>query len=316
MVNATLKQALSDAELRFDTDKYYNNSEPLQKGGPSLCGIYSLEEAHRISREGLDIALYTHESVFGGKTEIPVRELLTEHGYLQNDPPLPLRLPASTAYISHFTDKSLRPREQEMAEILHSKKSDLDVPNIETVLDRVRRYQSTIGENEIAEQKSLRQKYGHLFEIVSSDIFMQKSVGVKRIGLIDFEDNPYFAGDEDVEESIAETKVLVKKFNKILPRTCRVSEVEMVGNNAEMTIYIGATTASKIMNREDQNSFGYKIRNVAQVRPEIVNFSDELVGVDPQYSCTTKLIVSVSRESFKDVFFSFSFRKYSMAFTS
>ena len=306
-INATLKRALADAGLQFDTNKYYNNSEPLQKGGPSLCGTFSLEEAHHIARGGLNFSPYIYESAFGGKTEIPVRELLTQEGYIQNnspDFPLRLRLPADVTYISHFTDTSLRPREQQMNESFHVKKSDLDEMQFETVLERVKRYQTqdgkNAGENEIAEQKSLRQKYGHLFEIVISDAFEQRAGAVDKSELVEFEGNPYFQGDKELEISNPQTAEMVSQFNKILPRTCRVSEVRMVGDQAEMMIYIGNITASKIANRDDENSFGYKIRNVAQVRPELVDFSGELLDVDPHYSQITKLTVGVQREKFEE----------------
>jgi len=291
-INATLKRALTDIGLHFDTNRYYNNSEPLQMGGPVLCGTFALEEAHRISREGFDPAPFKFKSVFGGWTEIPALELLTKDGYLGDHPPL--RLPISSSFISHFTDTALRSREQEMRNAPHKTKSGAD----EMIWDRVRRYQLAAGENSIAEQKSLRQKYAHLFEIVISDAFVEKCRTMPRLDLPDFNGSPYFAADKDVENSNPATKQLVAEFNKILPRFNRVSDVTFDGKNAEMVIFIGKTTARKIANQSDPKSFGYRIKDIAQVESTEVRFDNELSDIDPQFSCLTKLVVRVSKEKF------------------
>ncbi|MDX2083545.1 MAG: hypothetical protein SFV53_06130 [Rickettsiales bacterium] len=293
-INATLTKALSELALQFDVEKYYNNSEPLQMGGPSLCGTFTLEAAHHISREGLDFSPYQYLSPFGGKTEIPVLDLLDENGYLKDNPTL--KLSAKIAYISHFTDKGLRPREKQLQETSHRKKDGTD----ETMFERVSRYQSETGENLIAKQKSLRQKYGHLFEIIVSDDFAQRSDSLPKLSYVGFEGNPYSAGDKDIENSNQETKQLIEAFNKILPRANRVSDLDFDGENAVMTIYIGNVTASKITNNENQNSFGYKIQSIARVDSELVDFSKDLTGVSPNFACATKLTITVFKDKISD----------------
>ena len=299
-INATLKRALSDIHLQFDNNRYYNNSEPLQRGGPSICGTFALEEAHNISRHGLNqdyLQNYVYDGAFGGQTEIPVRELLNEHGYLRENPPLGLS--AKTAYISHFTDTALSPREQELRDNFHRKKNGAD----ETIYERVERYQvqegETRGANQIAEQKSLRQKYAHLFEIVTGAAFEEKANHVPELEFTEFVGSPYFAGDTEVEiNAPIGTKELIVAFNRILPRSNKVSDVEFNGAEAKITVYIGDETARKVGRNEDRNSFGHKIREIATVNCKPDDYSDQLTGVDLAFSHSTNLTVTVSQSNF------------------
>jgi len=297
-VNATLKAVFDDLYpefgLTFNLEKYYNNSEPLQRSGSSLCATFACETAHEfaaMSREQHEAHLqgYQYPSLFGGKTERLVDLDHLENGYM---PQGPSALPAQKVVMSHFTDTGLKPRLEELDKVFHETKGG----KVETMRDRIARYQSPEGENQIAEQKALRQKIGHLFEIVTNHEFLQKAEGVEYVPIDQpYGESPYIPAGADFQKPPEEAAGLVKELNRILPVTNKVNrcEVDEEAQTVTAVVYIGKITGDRIKDlmREKEIS----------VQERLIDLSANVVGVNPELSQLTEMRMVFPRDRIADL---------------
>ncbi len=317
-INATVKKAFAEAGLTFDSEKYFNNSEPQQHRGFIYCGTFSYEAAYRIAgldRAGHEALLglqpdgtvpegYKYPSLFGGRTEVgcknaagatvpvSVAQIIADGGYIKN--PV-LGLQAQEVVLTHFVDPALTSRQDELAGINHVRKEGREV---ETEHDHVRRYQSqkqgAEGFNLMTDQKALRQKIGHLFEIVSNPEFLNRANGQQMIPNPFVDYSPYSPKYSAAEAPSVETEKLVNAFAKILPPpfsgvNCSKYEQEV----CKITTYIGGISGVKLVNFAERNSLANSLR--------LVNFGPNLEGVDPALSEVFKFTVEVPRERFGEI---------------
>jgi len=294
MINATAKKACADKNLVLRSENFFANSEPLQRAGLSNCATFAYEAAFmyaRMSREEHERFLretYRDRNPYGGKTEFVVE--FDERGYAKISQ---LALPLENAVMSNFTDTALRPRSEELAQLTHKTKS-----GEESALQRVARYQSADGFNQLVEQKVLRQKVGHIFEIVTSPQFRAHAAKVSdaelqahRAKLLTC--SPYFPKDVDEAEPTAQTQRLVKAFNGILPNFNRVTDAKCEGDVCEVRIHLGILTAKKLE----------KLMRELKVEMEIktVDFSHNLVETDPELAKLNIAVIKLPQEKQEDL---------------
>ncbi|MBM5782055.1 MAG: hypothetical protein FJ368_01385, partial [Pelagibacterales bacterium] len=200
-VNATLTKALRDAGLEFDLSKYFNNLEPMQMQGSSNCSVFSYEKAYmtaNLSRQEHEALLREHykfESPFGGKTEVEVDINLVDESTSGKVERPKLNMPAQYMAMTHFNNNAEKYL-QAMQQLVHKRKdrtTESEEPISETeesIKERRDRYLTahertsidkdtqevkteTFFTNELITQKHFRQKYGHLFEIVTHPKFAE-----------------------------------------------------------------------------------------------------------------------------------------------
>ncbi|MBU6339545.1 MAG: hypothetical protein KGQ36_06230 [Rickettsiales bacterium] len=180
MVDATLTKVFREQGLQFDSGKYFNNCEPFQMRGSANCSIFSYEKAYTtasLSREEHEKLLTDHyrfDSPFGGKGEIDI-DLTAVHASEDGKVHEPrLNMPPQYMAKSQFSSNVKSYYDDgRMDLVTHKLKSGEE----ETVKERYDRYAKDAEGNKIPnsliDQKMLRQKYGHLFEIVTSPEFLQ-----------------------------------------------------------------------------------------------------------------------------------------------
>ena len=297
IVNATLKKSLEECGLTFSDEKYYSNSEPLQKSSSSLCATFAYEMAHEISRinpeEHRKILeeRYKYQSPLGGKTEIPINlKEIERDGYVMH-PTLGLRSEDIT--MSHFVDTAIKPRADELMEVSHIKKDG----SLEPVLARIARYSAEEdGHNQIAEQKVLRQKIGHLFEIVTNESFLRRvDEDTEILPLPEIEGSPYSPKDSDLEKPHPETANLVAAFNKLMPRFNRAnsSRLDEESGQCQISVYLGDVTATKLLQFMQESNI--------ETTSNAISFADNLVGVDPRFSQLQRITVNIPRARFDEM---------------
>ena len=297
IVNATLKKSLEECGLIFGDEKYYSNSEPLQKAGSSLCATFAYEMAHAISRikpeehRKLLEERYKYKSPLGGKTEMPINlEDIERDGYVMR-PELGLR--AEDVVMSNFVDTAIKPRADELMEVSHIKKDG----SFESVLARIARYSAEEdGRNQIVEQKVLRQKIGHLFEIVTNEAFLRRAdEAMEILPLPEIEGSPYFPKDSDLEKPHPETANLVAAFNKLMPRFNRVnsSRFDEESGQCQISVYLGDITANKLLQ--------FMRESKIETTSDAINFANNLVGVDPRFSQLQRVTVNIPRARFDEM---------------
>lgn len=297
IVNATLKKSLEESGLIFSAEKYYSNSEPLQKAGSSLCATFAYEMAHEISRidpkEHRKILeeRYKYRSPLGGKTEIPINlEEIERDGYVMH-PSLGLR--GEDVAMSHFVDTAIIPRADELMTASHTKKDG----SSETILARIARYSAEEdGRNQIVEQKVLRQKIGHLFEIVTNEAFLRRAdEAMEMLPLPEIEGSPYFPKDSDLEKFHPETAQLVSAFNKLMPRFNRAncSSFDEESGQCKISVYLGDATGAKLLQFMQENNI--------EATSTSINFADNLMGVDPRFSQLQRITTNIPRAKFEEM---------------
>lgn len=310
-INATVKKAFEEIGLTFDLDRYFNNSEPQQHRGFVYCGTFACEAGVRIaslSRERHKALLenYRFPSLFGGRTEVGCRDIegremplsiaqiVAEGGFIKE--PI-LGLSAGEVTMSHFVDPALSKRQAELGAINHPRKSGRDE---ETELDHVIRYQSkeeaSMGYNLMVEQKALRQKIGHLFEIVSNHNFLSRANGELMIPN-PFDYSPY--GPKQALEPAQDTKDLIDAFKKtkILPPPLSIGGVNSShydGDICAVTNYIGEISGARLLNFFNE-------KNLRNNGLELVDFSQNVVGVDPAFSRFYKISVEIPKARFTEI---------------
>jgi hypothetical protein len=263
IMQATLKKVFEEKGFKIASEKFFNNSEPYQQRGFVYCGTLAIEEGNflaSLSRQQHEELLksYQYQSPFGGRTEIASQDkdgtisaididksIKENNGYIQNPA---LATTENITTLSQFVDPSLTTRQQELAKISHLRKDG----STETELEHITRYQDEgeerKGFNLLLEQKSLRQKIGHLFEIIASDEFPIRSVDNARATNQFDGISPYFPR-RSTTESIGEELCsdLINAIDSSLPPTNRITDVKFDGNNCEISLFIGKTTANKII---------------------------------------------------------------------
>ncbi len=295
IINATVKKSFEDCGLVLSNEKFFNNSEPLQASNLSLCATFACEKAYEFARmarqEHLDLlqGRYVYLSPYGGKTEMPI--MLDENGYITNPQ---FRLPAQEVVMSSFVSTALLPRADELRQGFHSRKNGTK----ETNFNRIARNQNPDegGRNQIIEKKALRQKEGHLFEIVTSEEFLAKRFeATDPRPLPQVRGHPFFPTNSEVEGPASGTEALLGAFRKLLSARssgANRSKIDQKGN-CEILTYLGAATANKLV--------GFMTDNEIAVQSRRVDFGNNVVGADPEFSNIREVILSVPRERFEDL---------------
>ncbi|MBM3894775.1 hypothetical protein FJ366_04240 [Candidatus Dependentiae bacterium] len=269
IVAATVKKAFEERGLKFVSDKYFNSSEPQQHRGYVYCGTIGYEAANRLAsmtREQHEELLqsYVYQSPFGGRTEVGSRKaegeiesinidrVRAEGGYVKN-PVFGLR--SDEVLLSQFVEPALSSRVEELNTIPHQRKEGRPV---ESEADHIRRYQPQEGErlgyNTMLEEKALRQKIGHLFEIVSSDYFLSKAGEVGLVPNPFFEATPYFPkGNSHEVPQVSGAEGVIGAINSSLPNTNKINRASFDGNNCRISIYLGDVTGEKVVDFFAQN---------------------------------------------------------------
>lgn len=309
IVAATVKKVLEENGLRFDSEKYFNNTEPLQHAGYGYCRIIACDAANRFSnmtREQHEALLdsYSYKSPFGGMTEvgskntvgeiepINLERVRLEGGYVQN-PVFGLR--GDEVVVSQFVDPALSSRVEELSETIHYRK---DGREPETEADHVRRYQTEEGErqgfNTMLEEKGLRQK-NHLFEIVVNDHFLG------RAGDVGLAPNPFVGkapffpeSNEDEKPNVAGSEEVVNAINNKLPRTNKINCASFDGSILQVSFYLGETTAEKVTGFFDRNQIGVEVMQHCFD----YNLPDD---VDSSLTRINECVVVIPRGRFEDI---------------
>ncbi len=295
IVNATVKKSFEDCDLVLRNEKFFNNSEPLQSSTSSLCATFACEKAYEFTRIRKEEHLrllqekYIYQSPYGGKTEMPIT--LDENGYITNPQ---FGLPAAIVAMSQFVETALLPRVDELKAGDHVRKDG----SSENHFDRIARNQilDENGRNQIIEKKALRQKTGHLFEIVTSDEFLAKGLEANAPRpLPEVRGNPFFPANSEAEKPAPETVDLLEAFKKLLPPRssgANRSSFDAKGN-CEILVYLGDTTANKLVN--------FMTDNEVLVQSRRIDFSNNIVGANPEFSKIREIVISVPRERFEDL---------------
>lgn len=306
-INATIKKSFAENNLIFNQDKFYNNSEPLQKSGSVLCGTFAIESAMKIAtmtREEHQSQLenlYKYPSPFGGKTEIEtnLEALRNNNGFLAN--PI-LALPANQITMSNYTNTALKTRIFELESIDYPNKNPDQKGT--TLADKVARYQTEEGFNSLASQKALRQKIGHLFEIVTNDEFLKEGKKFQgNINEIDFrgginDASTYTPSDTEIEVPASQAKELVDAINNKVFGLIKVnhSQFDLESQTCNIAIFAGSKIAcEKIINKMKGN--GDEIEH----RATTIDFSQNVDFVNPEFSKIEKLEITLPKERFGEI---------------
>ena len=295
IVNATVKKAFGELGLDFQEDKFFNNSEPVQSSGFLLCATFACETAHQIARMNSEEhrkeleGAYVHKSFYGGRTDMPME--LNDEGYVISKP----GLPATDVTMSHFVDTALRPRVEELASSFHTRKSGESESNLE----RIKRYQSEEAGHFLAQQKTMRQKYGHLFEIVTSLDFLSRATGAEAVTKSpeeelrkrDFSLPPY-PTDGTPEGDICS---VVEGIDLKLPISTRMNRVDY---NAEtetykLVFYIGAMTGEKLA--------GFATENGLACESAEIDLAENSIGVSPLIRKVHRVTIDVPHARIDEV---------------
>jgi hypothetical protein len=305
IVNATIKKVLADNNIPFNTELFFNNSEPLQKAGSSICAFFALESAYEIARMEANNHInflnntYVYKSFFGGKTEINHEEI-KQYGYLKNyDPQTALNDFAGLLLFSHFVETAILPRREQLQNTDHLKKSG----QIEKNSQRISRHVSEQG-NHIINDKAVKQRFFHLFEIVISECFLellknnQKTQFEEEIKKsseeIKIKGSPYFPKNEIEINYNKEMKSLNDAFNKLTPRFNQVNKIIEEGDSYKVTIYLGEITGRKLIDFM-QN----KLSVTAQVN--IIDFSQSVEDVNKDFSQIYQIQTHIPKGNLKNI---------------
>ncbi len=287
MVDATLTKVFEEQELRFDSEKYFNNFEPFQMRGSGNCSIFSYEKAYAtasLSRKDHEDLLKDHykfSNPFGGKGEIDIdlaAVSASDIGKVENPR---FDLPAQYMAMSQFRSNAEQYYgDGRMETADHKRKGGKE----ETVKQRYDRYaRDENGElipNSLIDQKMLRQKYGHLFEIVTSPQFLEMADMERRIeipAVPAFADSAYFpnytadempdneqvknlvkgrkASEEEKERGIKD----VKGLNDIMPFPIKIvsAAYDEATNQCHASLYVSDRLRHRIEVWARENDFAF-----------------------------------------------------------
>ena len=190
IAQSTINKAFEGTEFSLKNENYFHNSEPFQRGGPSYCGTYAMEQAYETEKQGIEEridylrSVYKYDSILGGKTELDISYEEAFHEAISRKPKTPSSLGGSlprnfqgiAASMSHFNsalsseDPNLR--KEYLNSQIHVRKSG----ETESFAERRNRYLVDIGPdkkgNSLSEEKSMRHRL-HLFEIITSPEFQE-----------------------------------------------------------------------------------------------------------------------------------------------
>lgn len=305
-INATIKKSFAENGLIFNQGKFFNNSEPLQKSGSVLCGTFAVESAMKIANMTREEHqnhlenLYIYPSPFGGRTEIETNlEVIRENDGFLKDPIL--TLPAEQIIMSNYTKTALEPRLNELEATQYLNKNPDQKGN--TMRDKIARYQTEEGFNSLASQKALRQKIGHLFEIVTNDEFLKEAEKFYgNINEIDFrgginDASTYIPSDTEIEMPASQTKDLIDAINKSFGLIkVNHSQFDLESQTCNIAIFAGSKVAcEKIINKMKGN--GDKIEH----RATTIDFSQNVDFVNPEFSKIEKLEIILPKERFGEI---------------
>lgn len=308
IISASVKKAFEAEGLQFDNNQYFNNSEPQQQRGYVYCGTFAYEEANRIAsmtrkQHKKLLESYIYPSPFGGRTEIgsknssgeiePINldRVRAEGGYVK-DPVLGLR--GEEVIASQFVEPALSTRVAELSQIPHPRKEGRKA---EFELDHVIRYQIKEGPNKgfntMMEQKALRQKIGHLFEIVGSNQFLD------RAGAVGLAPNPFDKASPYSPKSNASEKPAVEGaegvidvINFNLPPTNKINRASFDGKVCRISIFVGEITGQKIANFFSNNEL-----KVEMVERDLSN--NFPADIDRSLTKIREYVVEIPREKFE-----------------
>ncbi len=314
-INATIKKACEDSGLHFRNENFFNNSQPLQQGGYSMCAIFAYEIAIAIAKMTPEEHLrllrenYTHQSVYGGLTEMAVKLDVQGFHQIEGDNKQ-LKISPLFTQFSHFVDSAINPIATDFLGYNHERKSG----ESETLWERFLRYENedkssgALGSSLIW-QKTIRQKLGHLFEIVTNEEFVTVAASCKKVASkkdsardrLEFEGDPHFPATE----MDPRLRSFEETFNKLLPRTNKINHGSIdAAGNYEFTIYTGNSTADKLSEflgknfslaqHSEQNT-----KNIFKLEP--VNLSNETIGLDPQLQSITKISLTLTPSKAKEM---------------
>lgn len=309
-VAATVKKAFEERGLTFSSEKYFNSSEPQQHRGYVYCGTIGYEAANRLAsmtraqHEEL-LQSYVYPSPFGGRTEVGSRNaagevkainidrVRAEGGYVKN-PVFGLR--GDEVVLSQFVEPALSSRVEELSSIPHQRKEGREP---ESEADHIRRYQPEEGDrkgyNTMLEQKALRQKIGHLFEIVSSDYFLRRA-GEAGLEPNPFsETSPYFPkGNSNEVPQVEGVDGIIGAINSALPRTNNINRASFDGTNCRISIYLGDITGEKVKDFFAQNGIEAELRQN--------DFSHNLpADVDSSFTHVNEYVFEIPRQKFDEI---------------
>jgi hypothetical protein len=329
MVDATLTKVFKEQGLEFNSEKYFNNCEPLQARGSGNCSVFSYEKAYTtasLSREEHEKLLRDHyrfDSPFGGKSEIEINlEAVkeSEDGKVHN--PI-LNLPPQYMATSQFgTNVKSYYDDGRMNEVNHKRKSGEE----ETVKERYDRYldvdeSGNLKINSLILEKMLRQKYGHLFEIATSPQFLEmaeieSSKTIPQVSV--YANSAYFPEYNDSEIPTNEqAKRLVKGYkvseeekkqgmqdviglNDIMPFPTKIvsASYDEASNNCHATIYVSERLKQRLEIWARENNFG--------INPQTENFDEkgfQFSHINSILRSREKvtLTIPVNEESFKKI---------------
>lgn len=290
-VNATLTKVLPERGLEFDLNKYYTNSEAFQMAGNSNCSIFSYEKAYitaNLNREKHQASLDQHyrfeNSLVGGKTELAINKAeIFAKGKIENPT---LNMPPEFMFLSHFSSQV----EKYLPQMEHTKHVS-NKYGVENDAERRARYLNQANANTLIEQKSLRQKYGHLFEIITHPKFLElgeRSFAVKE-PIMEHQNSVYYPTGKVVPEATA----IVAALDKFLPSPVKVNQCDLTAENCfQATIYTGAISAKRMQRWGEAQDFS--------VAFETQKFNGErqfnLSGMDEDLVQRTKVTLTMPRE--------------------
>jgi len=328
MVDATLTKVFEEQELRFDSEKYFNNFEPFQMRGSGNCSIFSYEKAYAtasLSRKDHEDLLKDHykfSNPFGGKGEIDIdlaAVSASDIGKVENPR---FDLPAQYMAMSQFrSNVEQYYGDGRMETTDHKRKGGKE----ETVKQRYDRYaRDENGEpipNSLIDQKMLRQKYGHLFEIVTSPQFLGMADMERRMeipAVPAFADSAYFpdytasempdneqvknlvkgrkASGEEKEQGVKD----IKGLNDIMPFPIKIvsAAYDEATNQCHASLYVSDRLKHRIEAWARENDFA--------VDAQTENFDEKgfkLSHISPILRSREKvtIVVPVNEESLKKI---------------
>ncbi len=135
-----------------------------------------------------------------------------------------------------------------------------------------------------------------MFEIVTSEEFLAKRfAATDPRPLPQVRGHPFFPTNSEVEGPASGTEALLGAFRKLLSARsagANRSKIDQNGN-CEILTYLGAATANKLV--------GFMTDNEIAVQSRRVDFGNNVVGADPEFSNIREVILSVPRKRLEDL---------------
>jgi hypothetical protein len=316
-INASVTDAFAALSARglpleLRQENFFQNLEPMQIGGGSNCSIFSYEKAWltaRMSREEHEALLkekYVHRNCYGAMSEAEVRveDLRREPDFL---PQVALNSPWQYMVLSQFMSRldEAELMKEFSCSLSHQRKTD----EPETQKQRLDRYRTEVVDhatgatrsvNSLIEQKMWRQKYGHLFEILSDDYFSTKAARLSSEAASTLSDTTEFPTSfapgsvyfpANPEKIVTQSKDFVKALNSFLPFPSKVFEARLAAasdgsERLEMDFYLGEIFSEKLEQ-------WVKTKPGFEMRCEEEHFSDFVLSGEVDASLLTRKKVSL-----------------------